>query len=136
MIMGLKPEVSIMTGLTVAALVWTIYNRALPADVDMRVAAPNDDDIEASRRKAGYTAAAAVSAVSLIAKDATVFILGGATLVAVDWWARHANAVNPELGKAFIPGFNAGAPNTNPALQDPTAGPVDPGYTGGQTAGF
>jgi hypothetical protein len=128
--MSLKPEVSIMTGLTIGALVWTIYNRALPADVDMRVAQPNDTDIEASRKKAAYTAAAVVSGISLIAKDATVFIIGGTMVVAVDWWARHSNAVNPELGKAFIPGFNTSTANTNPALQDDLAGPTDPGYAG------
>lgn len=134
--MSLKPEVSITTGLAVGALVWTIYNRALPADVDMRVAAPNDTDIESSRKKAAYTAAAAVAAVSLIAQDATVFILGGSMVVAVDWWARHANAVNPELGKAFIPGFNGVTPNTNPALEDPSAGPADPGYADNGAGGF
>ncbi len=133
--MGLKPEVSIMTGLTVGALVWTIYNRALPADVDMRVAAPNDTDVESSRKKAAYTAAAAVAAVSLIAQDATVFILGGSMVVAVDWWARHANAVNPEMGRAFIPGFNGVTPNTSPALQDESAGPSDPGYADSAGAG-
>lgn len=129
--MGLKPEVSISTGLALGALVWTIYNRALPADVDVRVAQPNDADVEASRRKAAYTAAAVVSGVSLIAKDATVFILGGAMVIAVDWWARHSNAVNPEMGKAYIPGFDnrAGTQNMSPALEDETAGPADPGYT-------
>jgi hypothetical protein len=127
--MGLKPEVSIMTGLTIGALVWTIYNRALPADVDLRVAAPNDQDVEASRKKAGYTAAAVVAGISLIAKDATVFIIGGSMVIAVDWWARHANAVNPMMGKAYIPGFDGVTPNLNPALQDPDAGPADPGYT-------
>lgn len=128
--MGLKPEVSITTGLAVGALVWTIYNRALPADVDLRVSQPSDPDVESSRKKAAYTAAAVVAGVSLIAHDATVFILGGSMVVAVDWWARHANAVNPEIGRAFIPGFNAGGgPNMNPALQDETAGPADPGYT-------
>lgn len=127
--MALKPEASIATGLTVGALVWTIYNRALPADVDVRIAQPNDADIESSRKKAAYTAAAAVAAVSLIAADPTVFILGGSMVVAVDWWARHANAVNPELGRAYIPGFNVATPNTNPALQTEDAGPADPGYT-------
>jgi len=126
---GLKPEVSITTGLAVAALVWTIYNRALPADVDMRVAQPNDSDVESSRKKAAYTAAAVVSAVSLIAKDGTVFILGGSMVVAVDWWTRHANAVNPEIGRAFIPGFGGVEINSNPALQTEDAGPADPGYT-------
>jgi hypothetical protein len=127
--MGLKPEVSITTGLAVGALVWTIYNRALPADVDVRVAQPNDTDIESSRKKAAYTAAAVVSAVSLIAKDATVFILGGSMVVAVDWWARHANAVNPEIGRAFIPGLSGVNINSNPSLQEESAGPADPGYT-------
>lgn len=135
--MPLKPEVSIMTGLTVGALVFTIYSRALPADVDMRVSPPNDGDLDSSRRKAAMTAGAAVAGISLIAKDATVFIIGGAMVVAVDWWARHANAVNPELGKAFIPGFNTNTANTNPALQSELAGPSDPGYTDGvQSAGF
>ncbi len=127
--MSLKPEISITTGLAVAALVYTVYNRALPADVDIRVAQPNDDDVEASRRKAAYTAVAIVSVVSLIAKDPTVFILGGAATVGVDWWTRHANAVDPAFGRAFIPGMAGGQVNSNPSLQE-DAGPMDPGYVG------
>jgi hypothetical protein len=127
--MGLKPEVSITTGLAVGALVWTIYAKAVPADVDMRVAQANDADVESSRKKAAYTAAGAVAAISLIAKDATVFIIGGAMVVAVDWWTRHANAVDPALGRAFIPGSMGPNGNSNPSLQE-DAGPADLGYVG------
>jgi len=42
------------------------------------------------------------AAVSLIAGDATVFIIGGAITVAMDWWVRHANVNNPALSK-FLP---------------------------------
>lgn len=98
--MALKPEVSISVGLATAALVYSVYSNATPSITEIRAAKPNDSDVEASRKLAAWTSAGVVAAVSLISKDPTVFILGGAMVVAVDWWHRHANAVNPMVGKA------------------------------------
>jgi hypothetical protein len=98
--MALKPEASISVGLATAALVYAVYSNATPSITEIRAAKPGDIDVEASRKLAAWTSAGVVGAVSLIAKDPTVFILGGAMVVAVDWWHRHANTVNPMVGKA------------------------------------
>jgi hypothetical protein len=101
--MALKREVSLGVGLATAALVWGVYNTALPSIADVRVGAPGDRDIAASERTATWTAAAAVAGISLLAKDPTVFVLGGSMVVALAWWHRHSNQYNPSTGGAFTP---------------------------------
>ena len=101
--MALKREVSLGVGLATAALVWGIYNSALPSIADVRVSQPNDPDASATERAATWTAAAAVAGVSLISRDPTVFVLGGSMVIVLSWWHRHANAYNPSLGSATVP---------------------------------
>lgn len=125
--MALKPEVSIGTGLGVAGLVFAIYANATPNIADVRAADPGNQDIDATRKMAAFTSVGVVSGVSLIAKDPTVLIIGGAMVIAMDWWHRHANLVNPETGMANTLGAVAGdtyAPDADaadPATYD-TAG--------------
>lgn len=109
---SLKPEASLGVGLATAALVWGIYQHATPTLVDHRVGRPDDTDAAAAERTASWTAAAVVAGVSLIAKDPTVFVLGGTMVVALAWWHRHANIVNPDTGKAVLP--SAGSVNPTP----------------------
>jgi hypothetical protein len=92
---GLKPDVSLVVALSTGAVVWGIYSNALPTIPDIRVGKPNDTDVDGGRKAATWTAAAVVGAISLIAKDPTVFIIGGGMVIAADWWFRHANANNP-----------------------------------------
>jgi hypothetical protein len=89
-----KPEVSIGIGLAVATLVYAIYNRGLPSNADVRVGKPGDATIEATRRQNAWLAAGTVAGVSLIAKDPTVFIIGGSMVVALDWLTRTNNWTN------------------------------------------
>jgi hypothetical protein len=100
----LKPEGSMMAGLATAAVVYGIYQSALPSIADARSAQAGNKDLDASERSAGFIAAGVVAGVSLIAKDPTIFILGGSMVVAMSWWHRHANMVIPELGQA-VPHF-------------------------------
>lgn len=100
--MALKPEVSVSVGLATAALVYSVYSNATPSITEIRAAKPGDTDVEASRKLAAWTSAGAVAAISLVTKDPTVFILGGAMVVVLDWWHRHANTVNPQTGKAAV----------------------------------
>lgn len=111
--MGLKPETSLTVGLATAALVWSIYSRAMPSLADIRVAPQDDPDLDSSRKAAAWTSAGAVAFVSLVAKDPTIFIIGGAMVIAVDWWTRHGNANNPFSGRT---GMSSQGENT--ALQD------------------
>jgi len=97
---GLKPEISLPVGLATAAVVYGIYQNGLPPVVDIRTAPQNHPDVEGAERAAAWTSAVVVAGISLIAKDPTVFVIGGAMVVALSWWHRHANNVNPEWSLA------------------------------------
>jgi hypothetical protein len=98
--MAPKPETSLTIGLATAAMVVGIYQYSMPGIADVRSAGQNDPTIASTEKSATWIAAAVVSGVSLLAKDPTVFILGGAVTMALAWHYRHANAVNPKTGKA------------------------------------
>lgn len=91
----LKPEVSVTTGLAVAALVYTIYGRSVPPGVDQRMSEPGDEDAEAARKQALWTSVAVCAGISLLVRDSTVFIIGGAMTVALDWGTRANIWTNP-----------------------------------------
>jgi len=99
----MKPEVSLGVALATAAVVWGIYQNATPNLADIRVSPPGDVNVEATRKVAAWTSAGVVGGISLIAKDPTVFVIGGAFIIVLDWWHRHANAFNPDTGRATMP---------------------------------
>jgi hypothetical protein len=113
--MALKPDVSLTVSLATGAVVWAIYNNALPTLPDIRVGKPNDPEIDGPRRAATYTAAGVVAAISLLAKDPTIFVIGGGMVIAGDWLIRHANNRNPMVG---------GMVGERVALQDVSADPA------------
>jgi hypothetical protein len=96
----MKPEVSIGLGLAAGALAAMIFDRAMPALIDHRAAPADDAMASSTNRLATITAGATVTAVALIAKDPTVFVIGGAVVVGMHLWHRHANMVNPATGLA------------------------------------
>jgi hypothetical protein len=118
----LKPEVSIGVGLATAAIVLATYSHSLPSVADVRTASPNDTDINAARRTASWTSAGVVAAVSLIAKDPTVFVIGGGMVIALDWWHRYADQVNP-LIKA-VPGAGPASPTVGVTPTQTSTGDV------------
>jgi hypothetical protein len=91
----LKPDGSIAVGIATAIVVYTVYDRALPNASVIHATDANDPNIEASRKKATWTSAGVLSAITLLTKDVNVFILGGVVLFALDFHTRHANASNP-----------------------------------------
>lgn len=100
--MALKPEVSIGMGVAVAALVYGVYSNITPGMADIRAAQPGNGDVEGTRKQAAWMSAAVVSGVSLIAKDPTVFVIGGSMVIMLDWFTRHANEVDPRTGRAAV----------------------------------
>jgi hypothetical protein len=108
----LKPQESIVSGIATGVLVYAVYERALPNAATMHATKANDKNIEAGRKKASWTAAGVVAAISLLTRDANVFILGGAVLIALDAQARHANATSPTTGQLVAP--DTGTPVTVP----------------------
>jgi hypothetical protein len=115
---ALKPEMSLGVGLATAAVVYGVYQNATPTIADIRAGAPGDEVIDGTRKMAAWTAAAVVAGISLIARDPTVFIVGGTMVVAVDWWHRHANEYNPDTGRATLPRQATAGQD----IEDPSAG--------------
>lgn len=95
----LKPETSVMVGVSTAALVGFIYSYGVPSMATVHATAPQDVNVDAGRKKAAWTGAAAVALLSLMTRDKTVFVIGGLAVVALDFHARLANAANPGTGK-------------------------------------
>jgi hypothetical protein len=98
----LKPDQSITASVAVVALVYSIHNRGMPTLADQRTIDPQDqvamDTLDKQRKQNTWAAAGVVSAVSLLAKDPTIFILGGAAVIGLDWASRHAELVDPLTG--------------------------------------
>lgn len=96
--MALRADISVPAALATGALVYTIYQRGLPTNADVLQTEPGSPahaDVEVIRKQNAWMAAAVVGGVSLVAKDPTIFIVGGAMVVALDWFTRHANWTNP-----------------------------------------
>ena len=97
----LKPEGSIMAGVATGALVYGIYTINLGSLAQVHATPSGDNNTRAARKKAAIQAVAAVGAISLLAKDANIFILGGGIVVLLDWHARHAVEAHPETGLLY-----------------------------------
>lgn len=94
----LKPEGSVLMGGVTVIMVIALYGKSLPSGAVMQATRANDQNIEAARKKATWTSVGLVSIISLLTRDANIFILGGLTTVALDFHARHANASAPDTG--------------------------------------
>jgi hypothetical protein len=102
--MALKPEVSLTVAAATGALVYGIFSVELPTMADVHAAPPNNPFVSRSVNSAGWTAAVAVSGISLLAKDPTVFVVGGAFAAFMTWRAKHANMTHPGTGQIITPG--------------------------------
>jgi hypothetical protein len=98
------PEASIGTGLAVGVVAYSVFQAHLPSVADVRTVEPGNGDVHAGLKSSAWQAAGATAAISLIARDATVFIIGGAITTALAWSYLHANAVNPATGRASAMG--------------------------------
>jgi hypothetical protein len=108
-----KPEVSIGLGLALAVAVVAIYDHMLPSVAETRINKAGDRDLSGAERTATWTAAALVTGVSLMAKDATAFVIGSSVIVVHAWTHRHANHYDPEQGAIATPTTHVAAPDTS-----------------------
>jgi hypothetical protein len=118
--MALKPEYSVMAGVTVGAVVFGIHTAFLPTQADIQALPAGTPDIDAAERKATWLSAAVVGAVSLMAGDPTIFVIGSGITVAMALITRHNNHSESIGGKYLTPAerMTAGTSNTGP---DPVA---------------
>ena len=93
---------SIVSSLATVAVVVAIYQGKIGPVSDVHATAPNDGNIAASIRKAGWTSLGVVAAISLLAGDLNIVILGGAAVIAEELSYRHANMTNPGTGQISV----------------------------------
>lgn len=98
--MALKPEVSLGVALATATVVYGVHQAATPSNADIRSLESNNVDVQAAERAATWTSAVLVSGISLLAKDPTIFIVGGAMVVVAAWTTRHSDQVDTVTKKA------------------------------------
>ncbi|SRR5579871_5667741 len=96
----------LMGGVTVITVI-AIYGKSLPDAATMHATQANDMNIDSARKKATITSVGIVGVISLLTRDANVFILGGLTTIALDFHARHANASAPTGGLVSDQGYGA-----------------------------
>lgn len=128
----LKPEGSIIGGVAVAGSVWAIYNMNIGPVSTAHASDPNHGALESSRKKSGYTAFIFVSAITLIARDANIGLLGYASIVAMELNYRHAIMVHPVTGQIQPPAESSYSPAGGNVIDMSSAGAQAsaPGYTG------
>lgn len=95
----LKQEDALLTGLAVAAVVAGIHAVGVPNVASVRASAPGNKHLEASRKSTSWTAAIVVVGAALLARDPTVFVIGGTVVIALDFAQRIANNTDNQSGK-------------------------------------
>jgi hypothetical protein len=113
----LKPENSMIAGLAVVGLVIANYNLHNGPVATVQATDAWNGTLTTSNKKAGWTSLAMVAGVSLLAKDANIFILGCAAIIAMHSSYIHGIAVSPQLG-TMVAG-PAAASAYQPAQQQP-----------------
>jgi hypothetical protein len=108
--MALKPNDSIMAGIGVAAVVVGINAVHLPTVAAASASDQGNMHLDKARSSSSIIAVAVVIGASLLAKDPTVFVIGGTTVVALDFAHRVANSRNKTTGT--VPGPGTAAPVT------------------------
>lgn len=95
----LSPGGSIGVAIGTAGLVYAIYGLNVPNLGVIHATDPNDQNVEAARKKATWEAALAVIAATALTRDLNPWIMGGGAIILSDWYVRHANAIHPETGE-------------------------------------
>jgi len=133
--MALKPEYSVMSGLTVGAVVFAIHAQATPTQADIQALPAGNKDVDSAERKATIMSAGIVAGISLLAKDPTIFIIGSAATIAMALWTRTSNFSMD--GKYLSPMDASGAGSANSpapaAVADTTPYTM---YSGGSATEF
>ena len=118
--MALKAEVGLAVAAATGALVYGIFQVEVPNMADVHAAPAHNPFVSRSVNSAGWTAGVAVAGISLLAKDPTVFVIGGAFAAYLTWRAKHASMTDPGTGQVTLPPQNG----TPAPAQSGQAGPA------------
>ena len=100
--MALEAPQSMMGGLATGAVVLGTFSAIMPNATDLRQVSEFNTDVERARKTATLVSLGIVGGVSLLARDAGIFIIGGTIAVALSFVYAHADAVSPLTGKVAM----------------------------------
>lgn len=115
--MALKPEVSVMAGLATLGVVVGIHQTAKPTQMDLTALPAGSPDMDQANRVATWISVVAVSGISLLARDAGIFLIGSAGVIGMKLWSDHSIQAESVLGRYLSPSekASAGTQSTGPA---------------------
>jgi hypothetical protein len=90
--------------------VFGIFALNAPNLADVKASAPGGAtalNTHKSVKTAAWTSAVLVAGLGLLAKDPTIYIVGGLITVAETWKYNHANTTDQVTGAVVAPGANA-----------------------------
>ena len=105
--MALKPSEQIIVSAAAATAVYGIFQLNAPNLADVKASAPGGAaslNTHKSVKTAVWTSAILVSGLGLLAKDPTIFIVGGLLTVVEGWKYYHANSTGAGISGAVAPG--------------------------------
>jgi hypothetical protein len=106
----LKPENSMIAGFAVVGLVIANYNLHNGSGVSVRASDANHPLLKSANNTAGWSSFALVAGVSLLAKDANIFILGTAAIIVMHSTYLEHIMTSPEVNAIPNPGPQAYEP--------------------------
>jgi hypothetical protein len=126
---ALSPEGSVMSGLAVAGVVYSIHSNFTPDMADIAGLPAGNADIDKSERQATWLSIGIVSGISLLAKDPTIFVIGSVATVAMALMTRHASWTESAtgmvgMGDAARSAVSADDTAAGPQMSDTTPYPM------------
>jgi len=121
--MKLKPGESLLVAVLTALGVYMIFQHGVPNTADIKASTPGGAaamNTHNSIKTAVYESAALVVGVAVLARDPTVYVVGGLVTVVEAWKNLHANVTGPgtPAGQAIAPGSSVTGQPT-PTLNSP-----------------
>lgn len=115
--MALKPEASVMAGLATLGVVVGIHQTAKPSQADLQALPAGTPDMDQANKTATWMSVIAVSGISLLARDAGIFLIGSAGVIGLKLWSDHNIQAESVLGRYLSPSeqASAGTQSTGPA---------------------
>lgn len=104
---GLKPSEEVIVSAFTATAVYAIFQLNAPNLADVKASAPGGAasvNTHKSVKTAVWTSALLVSALALLGRSPTVYVVGGLVTAVEGWKYYHANATDAATGAVVAPG--------------------------------
>ena len=98
-----KPEVSLPLALALGVAEYAVFQVEAPNLADVKGAQPHNTVVSKSVTTAGWTCAGMTAGLAILAKDYTIFVVGGAIALALVLKYKHANVTEPMTVQVVMP---------------------------------